>query len=815
MKPFAQLLFFVCNFGMDGLALGQLVVPWRCYLSSYLLFYYGIMKTIKAIINRNLIRICLSSIVCLALGVVFSAEAKRANMIVIFTDDQGYADLSCQGALKDVNTPNIDALAEDGVRFTSGYITAPQCVPSRAGIMSGRYQARFGVDDNTLGPLPLSEKLIPERLQAAGYVTGMVGKWHLDPNHSQTEWIEKNMPGAAQDANRKVRVPHAKARPYLPDVRGFTDCFSGLVNTYWATYDLDGSDIKPARKVKRDGFRLDIQTDAALAFIERHAEEPFFLYLAYFAPHVPLEATPKYLERFPGEMPERRRTALAMLSAIDDGVGRIRQRLKDHGIDKDTLIFFMSDNGAPLKLIMEDKPLSARGAAWDGSRNDPWVGEKAMLTEGGIRVPFVASWPGTVPEGKVFHFPVSTLDVSATALALAGQDPVPELDGVDLVPYLTGVKKGVPHKALCWRFWNQAAIRKGKWKYLQVGDHRFLFDLSSDKHENDNLIEKHSLLAKELQGELQAWCIGLKKPGMPSGEVRREKSFYEHYLGLGKPEMQLSEKNMFIDNGQIRLGVDMESGGSIFYFSESKKERNLLNHHDRGRFVQQSYYGDEDGSMWAGKNWRWNPVQGGDYKGRPAKVLEHKSSEKSLYVKSVPVHWATGLDITDSTMEQWITLSGDIAHIRYRFTYQGKKAHKPRHQEMPAVFVDYALPNLVFYNGKKPWRNDKVARVVPGWPNERHKTTEHWAAFVDDKDWGVGVYTPGTSVMTCYRYKGKPGPKGSGCSYFSPIRTLAIKNGTVLEYDVYLTIGNVVQIRSRFKKIYRLKYYKGGNNESK
>ena len=264
-----------------------------------------------------------------------------------------------------------------------------------------------------------------------------------------------------------------------------------------------------------------------------------------------------------------------------------------------------------------------------------------------------------------------------------------------------------------------------------------------------------------------------------------------------------SETETYIENGDLRLGVDLESGGSIVHFSRVSQPRNLLNRFDRGRFIQQSYYGDSDGSQWWGKEWRWNPVQGGDCKGHPARLIECGTTPTTIHTMSTPKHWATGEDVTSATMEEWITLEDDVAHIRYKFTYDGDRDHEKRHQELPAVFVDYDLPNLVYYQGEKPWTNDALTRVVPGWPNEGRTRDECWAAYVDDKDWGIGVYTPGTKEMTCYRFKGDLGPKGSGCSYFAPVRTLAITKGFTFDYDVYLTIGAVNDIRSRFNKIYK------------
>ncbi|MGB0743720.1 MAG: sulfatase family protein [Opitutales bacterium] len=457
--------------------------------------------------------------------------ADKPNVIVIFTDDQGWADLSSQGALSDVRTPHIDKLAADGVRCTSGYITAPQCIPSRAGLLSGRFQGRFGLDQNGTIPLPLDEVLIPQRLQKAGYTTGMVGKWHLDPNHGSAEWIRENLPNPKLNKRGQATIPASKALPYQPDKRGFTDVFCGYTRHYRATFDLKGKDVKPVKTLREKGDRLDIQTNAALAFIDRHHKQPFFLYLAYYAPHVPLASSEKYLARFPGEMPERRRYALAMISAMDDGVGRIREKLEAHGLTEDTMIFYISDNGAPLKLHMEDKPLSIQGGAWDGSRNDPWVGEKGMLAEGGIRVPYIAAWPGTIPAGQTFDHPVSSLDVGATAVALAGLEQPEILDGVNLIPFFTGKARGVPHETLFWRFWTQTAVREGKWKYYHFGRSEFLFDLSSDAHEKKNLIREHPEIARSLRGKLNDWCSEMKNPGIPIGTPNgQEQGWFEHYL---------------------------------------------------------------------------------------------------------------------------------------------------------------------------------------------------------------------------------------------------------------------------------------------
>lgn len=454
----------------------------------------------------------------------------KPNIIVIFTDDMGYADLGVQGVVSDIKTPNIDRLAKGGVRMTSGYVTAPQCVPSRAGLLSGRYQQRFGVDDNGAIPMPLSEVLISERMQQAGYVTGMAGKWHLEPLHVQPTWIKKNIP-EIKDKKQYVPsdIPREMKMPYYPPERGFNEYFYGSMYNVLANYDLDGNSTDQ-QWIKTSGYRLENQTEAAVSFINRNHDEPFFFYLSYFAPHVPLEATKKYLDRFPGDMPERRRYCLAMLSAVDDGVGRIMETLSNYNIDENTLIFFISDNGAPLKIEKKDIPISFKGGAWDGSLNEPWVGEKGMISEGGIRVPYIVSWPAVLPKGKVYDHPVISLDVAATSLAAAGMTKADELDGANLIPFLTKEKNGQPHEALFWRFWDQSAIRKGNWKFLKAGNREFLFDLSTVEHERKNLIWNYPQRAETMKKELQEWGEELKNPGIPDGEIVREKKWYDHYF---------------------------------------------------------------------------------------------------------------------------------------------------------------------------------------------------------------------------------------------------------------------------------------------
>lgn len=249
----------------------------------------------------------------------------------------------------------------------------------------------------------------------------------------------------------------------------------------------------------------------------------------------------------------------------------------------------------------------------------------------------------------------------------------------------------------------------------------------------------------------------------------------------------------FIQNDEVKLGVKKSSGGAIGWFSLAASDRNLVNHYDHGRLIQQSFYGGPDGSKWAKKDWVWNPVQGGDYKGTAATILKFDLEGQKLYVKTKPKHWATGADIDDVVFEQWIELNHSVAHIRYRMTYSGKTTHPKHGQEIPAVFVDRSLGTLVIGQDKG------LKRYHPNFPNEYYPTPRHWAAYIDNDEFGLGVCVPQADKLTCYRVA-QPGQKGA-CSYFAPLTHFAMKPGLVFEYDCYLTIGKIEEIQSRFEKI--------------
>lgn len=449
-------------------------------------------------------------------GTVVSAMATapddRPNIILIFTDDHGYADLGAHGHDPDVRTPHIDQLAADGALFTRAYVTAPQCIPSRAGIVTGRHQNAFGLEDNLGGPLPLDEFTVGERLQAMGYVTGMVGKWHLEL-------------GFDQDTNVFF------SREHLPDRHGFEDMFMGYMQRYYANYDLEGRSLPgdDYTIINDPHYRVDIQTRAALAFLKRRETDtrPFFLYLCWFAPHSPIEGPPQYMDRLTHVTEPIRREALASILAMDDGLKMIRDKLEAMGLTENTLIFFISDNGAPL---IEGNYI--------GSLNIPLIGEKGMQTDGGQRVPFIMTWPGVIPSGEVFDEMVWSLDATATSLAVA-KAPVDErIEGVDLMPWLTGERSGPVHESLYWRWRSQSAILTDDWKFIRLGDERrYLFpthELGTELAAH-NRIQDFPEVAGRLENQLLEKANSWATPGLPDVVVGADRRFYDMHVDGNLP----------------------------------------------------------------------------------------------------------------------------------------------------------------------------------------------------------------------------------------------------------------------------------------
>jgi arylsulfatase A-like enzyme len=406
------------------------------------------------------------------------ASAAKPNVLIILSDDLGYAELGFQGS-KEVATPHLDALARSGVRCTSGYVTHPFCSPTRAALMTGRYQQRFGHEYNPVYDpldltegLPLYERLLPQFMKEADYATGWIGKWHLGSSPAHAPWR-----------------------------RGFDESFGFIGGGHrYIGWTPDGQQY--TLPITRNGQPVEVKehltaafAKEAVSFIDRHPDKPWFLYLAFNAPHGPQEPTAEREKLFAGIEPERRRKYLAQITLLDDAVGIVTRALAESGQAKRTLVFFLSDNGGPVTVP---------------AKNEPLRGMKGQVYEGGMRVPFVVSWPGRLPAGATYDSPVSSLDIFATAVALA-EVSVPtgkKYDGVNLMPYLEGKSKTPPHDRLFWRTegGQQLAVREGRWKLVRLKDKPpELFDLDTDIAETRDLAALKPEITRRLAEALDAW----------------------------------------------------------------------------------------------------------------------------------------------------------------------------------------------------------------------------------------------------------------------------------------------------------------------
>ncbi|WP_437200713.1 sulfatase family protein [Planctomicrobium sp. SH664] len=401
-----------------------------------------------------------------------SAADRKPNVLLILCDDTGWGEFGFQGAT-DIPTPHIDSIAANGVKFTQGYVSCPVCSPSRAGLMTGRYQTRFGHENNAgmkrLG-LDVKEKTIANRMKGLGYATAAFGKWHL-----------------------------GELPKYHPLKRGFDEFYGALANTsyYHPALFVDSRKSPDVIEIQDDLFYTTEQFGIRTAeWIEEHGDTPWFVYLTFNAQHNPLQAPQAYLDRFPHIGDEKRRTFAAMMSAMDDAVGKALSKIRELNQEEQTLIIFLSDNGGPSKSTT--------------SSNLPLRGLKAMVWEGGVRIPFCMQWKGHLPAGETFAKPVIQLDLLPTIIAAAGGtvDPEWKLDGVNLLPYLTGKNPGLPHETLFWRYGDQWAIRHGDDK-LVVGEggsgRPELYDLVDDKEETRDLAPQHPEKVKKLQELYDAW----------------------------------------------------------------------------------------------------------------------------------------------------------------------------------------------------------------------------------------------------------------------------------------------------------------------
>jgi arylsulfatase A-like enzyme len=424
----------------------------------------------------------------------------QPNIVLLFADDAGYADFGFQGS-QQMRTPNLDLLAESGVRLTQFYDTASVCGPSRAGMLTGMYQQRFGFEENNVPGimsasgamgedmgLPLDLPTMGDHLQELGYRTAIFGKWHL-----------------------------GEADRFHPTKRGFDDFygFRGGARSFFPYPEGTIQSQNRGRLIERgfldfnehEGYLTDVLAVEACDFIERNQDKPLFAYVSFNAVHMPLQAAHEDRDEFP-ELEGKRRTLAQMTLALDRACGRILDKLKELELDENTLVVFTNDNGGP-----SDK---------NASSNYPFAGVKATYLEGGIRVPGIVSWPGRLPAGGTYEHPISTLDLLPTFIKAGGGDPstIEGLDGVDLLPFLQGEKADLPHQTLYWKHENRGTIRNGDWKMMRFPDRPAeLYNLADDPAEQSNLAATNPELMRSLYKELFAWELELERPLF---QLRRE-----------------------------------------------------------------------------------------------------------------------------------------------------------------------------------------------------------------------------------------------------------------------------------------------------
>ena len=445
----------------------------------------------------------------LAIALSAAADESKPNIVIILTDDAGYVDFGFTGSTM-FPTPHIDRLAAGGVVCTQGYVTASVCSPSRAGLLTGRYQQRFGHELNLPGlsrmeegGLPLTQETIADALTARGYRTGAIGKWH-----------------------------QGLADKFHPLQRGF-DEFYGYLGGSRSYFSYEKKPRRANRAMRDreevadppDGYVTDTLAKEACAFIERNHERPFFLYVSFTAVHGPMHAKESLLGRFESIEPVKRRKLAAMTAALDDAVGAVQAKLAGHGLAENTLVFFLNDNG---------------GATNNASDNGPWRGMKGSKFEGGVRVPFAVRWPKRLDAGGTFAQPVSALDILPTCIAAAGETPDDLVtDGVDLLPFLCRAREGQPHEVLFWRRGVAAAVRRGQWKLIRIKESPpLLFDLAADPGETTNLAESNPEVVRSLLAALAAWEEEMTEPKWGQDDVWSRNQINKHRMDVKSREAE-------------------------------------------------------------------------------------------------------------------------------------------------------------------------------------------------------------------------------------------------------------------------------------
>ncbi len=434
------------------------------------------------------------------------------NIVFIVADDLGYGELGCYGGT-DIPTPHLDALAASGVRLSSGYVTAPFCAASRAGLITGRYQTRFGFEFNPIGArnatpgigLPTAEKTIADRLRDTGYATGLIGKWHLGGTaefhpqrrgfddffgflHEGHYFVPPPWQGVTTWLRRKALPARDQGRWASPDGRIIWSTHLGHNEP---AYDADNPLLRSSQPVDEPANLTDAFTREACDFIGRHRAQPFFLYLAYNAVHSPLQGPDAYMKKFANIEDIHRRIFAAMLAHLDDNVGRVVDALRESNLEDNTLIVFLSDNGGPTRELT--------------SSNAPLRGGKGDLWEGGIRVPFIVSWKNHIPAGRVMDTPITSMDATAASLELAGAASSDvQIDGLDFMPWLRGMTEP-PERTLFWRVGKKHAVRHGDWKLIRDGNPWQLYNIALDISETTDLAAQQPARVEQLSILWDKW----------------------------------------------------------------------------------------------------------------------------------------------------------------------------------------------------------------------------------------------------------------------------------------------------------------------
>jgi arylsulfatase A-like enzyme len=439
------------------------------------------------------------------------ASTTQQNVVIILADDLGIGDVCAYGSCDAGRaTPNLDALARAGARFTQAYAAAPICSPSRAALLTGRYPQRFGHEFNPDGiergareslGTPLSERLLPEYLKPRGYATGIVGKWHLGPAPPQHP-LERGFDeffGFAHGAKLYYRTVEEPGIHWIAEAAR-----EGKEKT---EQNPKNPLMRGREPVTEPTYLTDAFTREAVAFIERRRAEPFFLYVPYNAPHTPLMVDDARYGKFAGVAGESRRVHAAMMSALDDGVGAIVDALRRAGLMEKTLVVFASDHGCPTNI--------------DACSNDGLRGGKRILLEGGVRIPMLALWEGTLEPGRVITEMVSLLDLVPTAIELGGAAKPADgvLDGISLAALLRGDEKTIGREDLFWRHGTNWAVRRGDWKLIGFAgrDQPLLFDLSSEAGETRDLASLRPVQVAALTRRYREWEAKTVAPLWDSG----------------------------------------------------------------------------------------------------------------------------------------------------------------------------------------------------------------------------------------------------------------------------------------------------------